>query len=63
VGPERRDLPARGAAPYRRDLPDAEIYLLATGHFALETHGEEIASRIEGFLAPLRALRRHAPTG
>ena len=30
-------LPA-GAEAYRRDLPDAEIHLLDTGHFALETH-------------------------
>jgi pimeloyl-ACP methyl ester carboxylesterase len=42
--------PAEGAAPYQRDLPDVETHLLDTGHFALETHGEEIASRIEGFL-------------
>lgn len=43
--------PAEGAAPYRRDLPDAEIHLLDTGHFALETHGAEIARLIRDFLA------------
>ncbi len=43
--------PAEGAAPYKRDLPKVETHLLDTGHFALETHGEEIASRIEGFFA------------
>ena len=42
--------PPEGAAPYRRDLPKVETHLLDTGHFALETHGEEIASRIEKFL-------------
>lgn len=42
--------PAEGAVPYRRDLPNAETHLLDTGHFALETHGEEIARRIEAFL-------------
>ena len=42
--------PAEGAAPYRRDLKNVETHLLDTGHFALETHGEEIASRIEEFL-------------
>lgn len=42
--------PPEGAAPYARDLKDVETHLLDTGHFALETHGEEIASRIEGFL-------------
>ena len=41
--------PAEGAAPYRRDLKNVETHLLDTGHFALETHGEEIASRIEEF--------------
>ena len=42
--------PSEGAAPYKRDLPNVETHLLDTGHFALETHGEEIASRIEKFL-------------
>jgi pimeloyl-ACP methyl ester carboxylesterase len=42
--------PAEGAAPYRRDLKNVESHLLDTGHFALETHGEEIASHIEEFL-------------
>jgi surfactin synthase thioesterase subunit len=35
---------------YSRDLKTVETHLLDTGHFALETHGEEIASRIESFL-------------
>lgn len=42
--------PAEGAAPYRRDLKKVETHLLDTGHFALETHGEEIAGRLEEFL-------------
>jgi pimeloyl-ACP methyl ester carboxylesterase len=42
--------PSEGAAPYTRDLKDVETHLLDTGHFALETHGEEIASRIATFL-------------
>ena len=32
-----------GTEPYRRDIPDAEVYLLDTGHFALEIDGPEIA--------------------
>ncbi|MDZ3836057.1 MAG: alpha/beta hydrolase [Rhodospirillales bacterium] len=40
-----------GAAPYKRDLPDAEIHILDTGHFALETHGAEIAQLMGDFLA------------
>jgi pimeloyl-ACP methyl ester carboxylesterase len=46
-------LPPEGAAPYNRDLSNVETHLLDTGHFALETHGEEIASRIEKFFARL----------
>jgi len=41
--------PPEGAVPYKRDLPKVETHLLDTGHFALETHLEEIASRIEKF--------------
>jgi pimeloyl-ACP methyl ester carboxylesterase len=43
--------PPEGAAPYKRDLPNVETHLLDTGHFAAETRGEEIAERIEKFLA------------
>jgi pimeloyl-ACP methyl ester carboxylesterase len=43
--------PADGAAPYLRDLPDAELHLLDTGHFALEDKGNEIAGLIRDFLA------------
>jgi pimeloyl-ACP methyl ester carboxylesterase len=41
---------APGAEPYRRDLPRAEIHMLDTGHFALETHGAEMAQFIREFL-------------
>jgi pimeloyl-ACP methyl ester carboxylesterase len=39
-----------GAEAYKRDLPAAEVHLLDTGHFALETHADEIAARILDFL-------------
>jgi pimeloyl-ACP methyl ester carboxylesterase len=39
-----------GAEAFRRDLPDAEIRFLDTGHFALVTHPAEIAEAIRGFL-------------
>jgi pimeloyl-ACP methyl ester carboxylesterase len=42
-------LPA-GAEAFRRDIPDADVRLLDTGHFALETHAAEIAAAIRGFL-------------
>ena len=49
--------PAEGAAPYRRDLKNVETHLLDTGHFALETHNEEIAGRIEDFLRKQKIAR------
>jgi len=41
-----------GAEAYKRDLPNAEVRFLDTGHFALETHAREIANAIAGFLKP-----------
>jgi len=41
----------KGADAYRRDIPDAEVLLFDTGHFALETHAAEIAAAINEFLA------------
>ena len=41
--------PPEGATPYARDLKNIEIHMLDTGHFALETHGEEVAGHIESF--------------
>ncbi|MBN9420631.1 MAG: alpha/beta hydrolase [Candidatus Eremiobacteraeota bacterium] len=41
---------APGAEAYRRDLPEAEIHLLDAGHFALESHGQEIADLMLDFL-------------
>ncbi|MFE6400125.1 alpha/beta fold hydrolase [Streptomyces alboflavus] len=40
-----------GALAFQRDLPEAEIHLLPTGHFALETHAEQIAGLMDDFLA------------
>jgi pimeloyl-ACP methyl ester carboxylesterase len=48
--------PPDGARPYLRDLPDAELHLLDTGHFALEDKGGEIATLMLDFLD--RKLRR-----
>ncbi|WP_223167889.1 alpha/beta fold hydrolase [Nonomuraea sp. SYSU D8015] len=42
--------PQPGARTYLRDLPDAELHLFDTGHFALETHLPQIAPLIDGFL-------------
>jgi pimeloyl-ACP methyl ester carboxylesterase len=40
-----------GAEAYKRDIPNATVQFLDTGHFALETHVEEIASAMRQFLA------------
>jgi pimeloyl-ACP methyl ester carboxylesterase len=42
--------PADGARAYLRDLPDAELHLLDSGHFALEDRGHEIAALMLDFL-------------
>ncbi|MET0135705.1 MAG: alpha/beta hydrolase [Kibdelosporangium sp.] len=39
-----------GAHAYTKDLPDAEVHLLGTGHFALETHLDTIVGHIRDFL-------------
>jgi pimeloyl-ACP methyl ester carboxylesterase len=39
-----------GAEAFKRDLPDARVQFLDTGHFAIETHVEEIASAMKEFL-------------
>jgi pimeloyl-ACP methyl ester carboxylesterase len=40
-----------GAEAFKRDIPNAVIQFLDTGHFALETHAAEIAAAIRDFLA------------
>jgi pimeloyl-ACP methyl ester carboxylesterase len=42
--------PPEGARAYLRDLPEAELHLLDTGHFATATHHDEIAELIAAFL-------------
>jgi pimeloyl-ACP methyl ester carboxylesterase len=39
-----------GAEAYTRDIPAAEVHFFDTGHFALETHHQEIAQAIRDFL-------------
>jgi pimeloyl-ACP methyl ester carboxylesterase len=46
-------LPA-GAKAFKRDIPTAEVSFFDTGHFALETHSDEIAAAIRDFLPPAR---------
>ncbi|MFC3468853.1 alpha/beta fold hydrolase [Massilia oculi] len=39
-----------GAEAFKRDNPKAEVRFLDTGHFAIETHGAEIAQAMRAFL-------------
>jgi pimeloyl-ACP methyl ester carboxylesterase len=39
-----------GAEAFKRDNPNAEVHFYDTGHFALETHHQEIAGAIRDFL-------------
>jgi len=49
-----------GAEAFRRDNPNATVQFLDTGHFALETHIEEIALAMRAFLATHVASSRSA---
>jgi pimeloyl-ACP methyl ester carboxylesterase len=42
-----------GAEAYRRDNPNATVHMLDTGHFALETHVDTIATAIDQLLSKL----------
>jgi pimeloyl-ACP methyl ester carboxylesterase len=50
-----------GAKAYLRDIPNAELHLLDAGHFALETHGAEVASLIRKFFEKQAAVRGTRP--
>jgi pimeloyl-ACP methyl ester carboxylesterase len=40
-----------GAEAFQKDLPNAEVQFLDTGHFAIETHVVEIAAAMKNFFA------------
>ena len=39
-----------GAKAFQKDIPNATVKFLSTGHFALETHLQEIATAKREFL-------------
>jgi pimeloyl-ACP methyl ester carboxylesterase len=43
-----------GAKAFKRDIPAADVQFFDTGHFALETHCDEIAATIRQFLGSLQ---------
>ncbi len=46
-----------GAEAFRKDLPNAQVQFLDTGHFATETHSVEIAAAIKEFLGTTKVSR------
>jgi pimeloyl-ACP methyl ester carboxylesterase len=42
-----------GAEAFRRDIPSAKVVFYDTGHFAIETHCEQICQEIDDFLGRL----------
>jgi len=51
-----------GADAFKKDIPNAKIQFLDTGHFAIETHVAEIASAIKDFL-DTNGIKRQAGEG
>ena len=49
-GPWDGYMPEAAARAYLRDLPEAELHLLDGGHWLLETHLDEVAALMRGFL-------------
>jgi pimeloyl-ACP methyl ester carboxylesterase len=47
-----------GAEAFRKDLPNAQVQFLDTGHFATETHIVEIAAAMREFLEANANSRR-----
>jgi len=48
-----------GAEAFRKDLPNAQVQLLDTGHFAIETHVVEIVAAMKEFFGGLRCFAPH----
>ena len=47
-----------GAEAFRKDIPNAQVQFLDTGHFAIETHVVEIAAAIKEFLEANKVVSR-----
>jgi pimeloyl-ACP methyl ester carboxylesterase len=52
-----------GAEAFRKDLPNAKVQFLDTGHFAIETHVAEIATAMREFLDENATSRGAAKAG
>jgi len=47
-----------GAEAFRKDIPNAQVQFLNTGHFAIETHVVEIAAAMKEFFETNRISSR-----
>jgi pimeloyl-ACP methyl ester carboxylesterase len=54
--------PPEGAQPYTRDLPDAELHLVDSGHFALEDKSDEMFPLIRDFLDRINEREKPTPS-
>jgi pimeloyl-ACP methyl ester carboxylesterase len=52
-----------GAEAFRKDLPNARVQFLDTGHFAIETHALEIANAMKEFFETNGVGRRSGESG
>jgi pimeloyl-ACP methyl ester carboxylesterase len=52
-----------GAEAFKRDMPHADVRFFDTGHFALETHCDQIALAIREFLVTPSELQRRSAQG
>jgi pimeloyl-ACP methyl ester carboxylesterase len=48
-----------GAEAFRKDIPNAEVRFLDTGHFAIETHVVEIAAAMKEFFGANEISQKH----
>ena len=39
---------------YRKDMPNAEVHIVDSGHFALDTASHQIAALVQGFVGASR---------
>ncbi|NOJ77457.1 alpha/beta fold hydrolase [Myxococcus xanthus] len=59
-GPHDGYMPEGAGRAYLRDVPNAELHVLDAGHWALETHLDEIASHMRGFLQRVHSVHRES---
>ena len=50
---------AEGALAYKKDLPDAKVVLLDSGHFALEEYHQQISEYIRSYLFLVQTASKH----